>query len=219
MRALITLMICLTGCIEDPPATLDPRSAPDVGMTDVGVTDAGQLDLGDAAVAPMVDVGVGPLPVRAPLRHREAAVDCVGERPPGGMFDCDAHADEGCGCLADADCADGLNGRCTARDDRTYCVFDACMRDADCGDGRACECDRVSYVVTHNACVNGDCTVDADCGPSGYCSPSNNEAGARFGIAAYYCHTPLDTCIDDADCVTGYCAFSTERGHWACATK
>jgi hypothetical protein len=71
-----------------------------------------------------------------------------------------------------------------------------------------------------NTCVQGNCRVDSDCGP-GYCSPSVDSNGCT-GLVGYYCHTPSDECIDDADCSMKNgpmgCMYSTAQGRWTCQT-
>jgi hypothetical protein len=72
-----------------------------------------------------------------------------------------------------------------------------------------------------NQCLPGNCKTDADCGPAGYCSPNPSPCAAAGGVAAYYCHTPLDTCIDDSDCAayeSGVCFYDAGARDWACAS-
>jgi hypothetical protein len=75
-----------------------------------------------------------------------------------------------------------------------------------------------------NVCVSrGNCVVDSDCGGR-YCSPSPSPwaEGCTGTSPAYYCHTALDTCIDDSDCVVKgnsvffFCALEPPVEHWAC---
>jgi hypothetical protein len=73
-----------------------------------------------------------------------------------------------------------------------------------------------------NTCVPGDCRVDSDCGPGGYCSPTVAPNG--LSLSGYYCHTPLDQCIDDTDCPTagaptpslGFCYYAPTTARWQC---
>jgi hypothetical protein len=74
-----------------------------------------------------------------------------------------------------------------------------------------------------NVCLPGNCQVDANCdGGAGYCSPTyGTDCGPYSGYQGYYCHTPADECVDDADCVSptmgaGYCAYQPTVGHWVC---
>jgi hypothetical protein len=80
-----------------------------------------------------------------------------------------------------------------------------------------------------NVCdPGGNCLVDSDCGPGGYCSPSTGSCYVNPG--PYYCHTPMDTCINDSDCpsvdagtsscpVLTSCAYDPDAGHWGCSNS
>jgi hypothetical protein len=154
-----------------------------------------------------------------PSKHRAAPATCttpaLPPEPdftghtfgPSAKFECKRHED----CL-------GINGRCIIVDtDPPYdpggsrCVFSICNKDGDCT-GAACECGTVV-----NTCIGGNCRVDADCA-SGFCSPSYDQClGTLLG---YYCHAPVDECVDDSDCDTTtfryHCLFDTSLGHWTC---
>jgi hypothetical protein len=102
------------------------------------------------------------------------------------------------------------------------CTYDACQHDADCKPGQACAChDTAKAGNGGNACVAGNCRVDSDCGAGGYCSPSG-DMSCVASVGGYYCHTPNDLCIDDADCASGgfgaQCSYSTTHGRWECTT-
>jgi hypothetical protein len=73
-----------------------------------------------------------------------------------------------------------------------------------------------------NVCKGGNCRTDKDCGAGGYCSPSFGSCGAYLGVVAYYCHTPKDKCVDDADCAAqggGDCRYNPVMGAWMCETS
>jgi hypothetical protein len=120
-------------------------------------------------------------------------------------------------CAADAHCSEGVNGRC--EDLRgAVCTYDECFADSECNTGGPCACEG-GFWSDSNACLAGNCQTDADCG--GYCSPSFGDCGDYAGVIGYYCHTPEDTCLDDADCSgpdtgAGYCMYRPEVAHWAC---
>lgn len=103
---------------------------------------------------------------------------------------------------------------------------DNCMQDSDCASGGVCSCAGNTFAPqlhpSANTCVASNCRVDSDCGPGGYCSPTVSAGcGSFYGVQGYDCHTPADSCINDADCTPasgGYCAFAPEVGHWACYT-
>src|SRR5581483_2271997 len=105
-------------------------------------------------------------------------------------------------CLADTDCSAGQNGRCLPTPGIACvpeCSYDVCRTDTDCATGGPCACRASSTDSTPNVCVPGNCLVDSDCGPSGFCSPSGLIGTCGIG---YYCHTPNDSCVDDADCAS-----------------
>ena len=159
---------------------------------------------------------------RVPLNHRPAEVTCDNERAPG-LADPDPGVPASC--LADIECTEGVNGRCIGNGhDGYYCTYDECFADADCG-GNVCGCGG-GFRSDHNICMSGNCAIDSDCGPGGFCSPSFSDCGNYFGVVAYFCHTPQDECIDDADCGAdggdpwgSYCMFDEGVGHWTCSNS
>lgn len=122
-------------------------------------------------------------------------------------------------CLSDADCAAGDNGRCNNNREIWSCSYDTCYSDATCTTGGPCACEGARSSDA-NACLPGNCQADADCASDGYCSPTFGDCGNYGGVIAYYCHTPADECVDDAECEGGggYCMYRPEIGHWACGT-
>jgi hypothetical protein len=154
------------------------------------------------------------------VEHRASEPTCA-TRGPG------ATAGPGDGqCTGDADCTDGKNGRCLEADTQgpanLYCSYDDCDIDADCPSGKLCECgEPVGQSRTANTCMASNCRVDADCGECGVCSPTVDfTCGDFYGVVGYYCRTPKDTCVVDADCTedgTYFCAFQPETGRWACS--
>jgi hypothetical protein len=156
---------------------------------------------------------------RVPAKHRAVGEECNNTPLPP---EPDAGVSYAFGeCRVHADCTQGINGRCLVVAAGVmvsyYCSYDTCFKDSDCGEG-VCECDGKSV----NRCLSGDCRVDADCGRNGYCSP-NFGGCPSFGIINYYCHTPEDECIDDADCGNydgGYmgihCSYNRDTGKWRC---
>ncbi len=156
--------------------------------------------------------------LREPQKHRAVAEACPMDRPVVNVQD-----DMGEGsCSANEDCDEGDNGRCVNSRGGNMCSYDLCFEDSDCESMGAGVCDcRADNAFEANVCRRGDCRVDSDCGDGGYCSPSFGSCGYYSGVVAYYCHTPQDECVDDADCdenTGAYCAFDTQRGLWACST-
>lgn len=167
--------------------------------------------------APQPDAEPEP-PGRVPVNHRPVAEACDDVRPPGSF---QGEPLEGAECSQDTDCVDGDNGRCT-QGRFVFCSYDHCFADDDCANGMGggvCGCEGAAF-DDGNVCLGGNCRTNADCGPGGYCSPTFGGCGNYTGVEAYFCHTPEDECIDDADCQDqpqGYCAFAPERGLWACS--
>jgi hypothetical protein len=168
---------------------------------------------------------------RVPLKHRAAATTCSPSRLPGA---CAAAANPSTPpaallCKQDADCGAGKNGRCLpmARVVGCVCSYDGCSADSDCMAG-PCECraaaaaaDAVPGYSAANVCKGGNCRVDKDC-TNGYCSPSLGSCGNFGGVVGYYCHTPKDLCVDDADCGTqggGDCRYNQVMGLWKCESS
>jgi hypothetical protein len=123
-------------------------------------------------------------------------------------------------CVRDEDCSAGENGRCTDFRGGWQCTYDTCFTDGACDAGGPCRCEG-AFWTDANTCLAGNCRVDADCGSGGYCSPTFGDCGNYSGVIGYYCHTPADTCVDDADCVeagvgAGYCMYRPELAHWVC---
>jgi hypothetical protein len=110
----------------------------------------------------------------------------------------------------------------------TACSYDACSSDSDCSGVCVCRETALPGVVPDPSrptlCTGaGNCRVDSDCGSGGYCSPSAAfQCGdQQWQYDAFYCHTPMDECINDADCSlqgNAFCAYNPAVGHWACST-
>jgi len=192
--------------------------------------DAGDSQGGDATSdSRTTDDVVGDRAIvgRVPMRHRAAAENCPRPPPPlpdGGVgadsgFVPDASNDQ---CAVDRDCTARGGGHCVSSRVGRICTYDTCYADGDCTMG-ACVCaGGVLGNAGANVCLMGNCRVDADCGANGYCSPTyDTMCGPYSGFRGFYCHTPRDACIDDADCVMGtmmgYCAFQPTVGSWACS--
>jgi hypothetical protein len=154
---------------------------------------------------------------RVPAMHRATAA-CLPilVDPDAPCFSIDGGTEGGC--TKNSNCTNGLNPRCEVFLPRGFCIcqYDTCRSDSDCHafggvDAGACACN--SNSLTDN-CVGGNCRVDADCGPDGYCSPVFDACSGA--INNYFCHTPKDKCIDDADCPGTSCSFVPTDSLWAC---
>jgi hypothetical protein len=181
------------------------RATPKMGHTDGGAGTSGRDAIGTEA--PAESSG------RVPAMHRTTTAceprvispDTVCVPPDGGAVG---------GCTRNSDCTRGLNARCAVflAGKVCTCLFDTCQADSDCRDAGPCACNpslSIGYM-----CTAGNCYVDSDCGDGGFCSPSFDPCEPR--IDGYFCHTPNDTCIDDADCPGGPCAYVMTDSVWAC---
>jgi hypothetical protein len=181
---------------------------------------------GDAATDAHVDAAKADAGV--PVDHRTTAASCPTERGPGPPTQPYPQGQAN-GCVSDSDCTAGTNGRCFPSEGLVGpggCSYDECFTDSDCGPATPCVCRASATDDTANVCDHGgSCAVDSDCGPGGYCSPS--VSGCGNSPAPYFCHTPYDTCIDDADCPTfdadasscptfSSCAYDPQAKFWAC---
>jgi hypothetical protein len=194
--------------------------------------------MSDGAAAPISWDG------RAPLSHREAGADCPRERAEdaGLLWPCgDAAALPGNPCAQDSYCTAGQDGRClcepvfsappgsapdasdqlTILYNQTFCSYDECFVDSDCGPRVPCDCRDPNIYGNPNVCLSAsNCAVDSDCPPPAFCSLSELPPGQTPNIG-YFCHTPNDTCIDDADCPSNGalipdCGFDPTSGIWLC---
>jgi hypothetical protein len=115
-----------------------------------------------------------------------------------------------------------MNGRCNEIGVAVAicgCTYDQCAGDRDCPQGETCACHDSPFAGgAGNTCIAGNCRVDADCGAGGYCSPSPNPM-ACGGLEGYFCRTPNDACVDDADCIGNAfqgCAYDRTSNRWIC---
>ncbi|MGO9836643.1 MAG: hypothetical protein ACLP1X_20805 [Polyangiaceae bacterium] len=222
----------------DAPAIMDGSgTGTDAGMgTDAGPGPDGATDGGpDAAPceATFVEAGASAGDAEVPLYHRTTAC-CPSQRGPGGPNQpyppgfASPLADDAGGCTSDSDCTAGANGRCFPFEGEVGlggCSYDECFTDSNCGSGTPCVCRSSSTDNSANVCdPGGNCAIDSDCGPGGYCSPSWESC---YEGPPYYCHTALDTCINDADCSSldagecslpsATCAYDLQEQRWACS--
>ena len=167
---------------------------------------------------------------RVPLHHRPTPARCPSERGPGPAGQ-PYPSGVASTCTSDSQCTAGVDGRCFPFQGligNGGCSYDECLTDSDCGSGATCLCRGSSADNNANVCVRGgDCVVDSDCGPDGYCSPSV-EQNCLFSNP-YFCHTAMDSCLDDSDCpspsvdagplscpILTPCAFDMHGQRWAC---
>jgi hypothetical protein len=205
----------------------------------LSTTGGGGPDTSSSAGNPDTTSGVG----GGPTYHRAAAAVCPSKRGPGSVADSASldyykktcTGDHSYCCWSDSQCITGSNGRCNdGGKTGSSCSYDACLSDSDCPSGTPCLCRSSPTDNSPNSCVSGgNCVVDADCGSAGYCSPSPSPD--RCGPGAYYCHTPLDTCVNDTDCppiagqdppgsgfscelpsIAPTCSYDAQAKHWAC---
>jgi hypothetical protein len=203
------------GPTNDPPAGCHGAEATPAGIVfyccPCGGAVAGGHDGGGTEVA------AG----RAPQNHRANNAQCLGVAPPSDSS-CPALAGAPASdCETDSQCASGSNGRCESNGGGPagcHCSYDTCTDDDACKTGGPCVCHGSAYLRGGNVCATGNCQIDADCGAGGFCSPSLSPTSC-FGLAGYYCHTPNDQCVDDADCAAGngtQCMYDVGARRWQC---
>ena len=163
-------------------------------------------------------------PTRPATQHRADDTQCQAPRGPGNCSAPSSLVDGGAQfqCGTDSDCTAGTNGRCGNGGGPAgcWCSYDECATDSDCPAGKTCACHGSPYTYgAGNVCVPGNCRVDSDCGSGGSCSPSAQTLCGDAGsyCLGYYCHTPSDECVNDADCASGLtCVYSATAAHWTC---
>ncbi len=217
-------VVALAGCggIADKPAPSSDDGGTS-GSTEGG-SSSGGADAGISSIDAVADTGAS----RAPQQHRPTDAQCSAPVAPG---DCNGPFPGDAGCASDSVCTAGTSGRCINRGGGPaapcYCTYDECAHDTDCPTGQLCACHDSPYTDSHdNTCMPGNCRIDTDCGPGGYCSPSATPADCGDGLAGYYCHTPMDACIDDSDCppsstnpgIPG-CTYSLADARWECVQR
>jgi hypothetical protein len=193
----------------------------DSGSSDARAPGSCESTFVDAATLSAADA-------RVPLHHRPTPACCPAERGPGPAGQ-PYPSGVASTCTSDSQCRTGLDGRCFPFQGLVGnggCSYDECLTDSDCGSGAACLCRGTSADNSANVCVRGgNCVVDSDCGPGGYCSPSVEQSCLFPHL--YFCHTAMDTCIDDSDCpsvdpgprscsILTPCAFDRQEHRWAC---
>lgn len=226
-RSAVLLFVAL-GCSSTVVSVGDAGTPTDTPSVDTGARDVPASDV-PASDVPTLDVPRVDVPPtrRVPMRHRAAAMACSRERP---ASTCMAGFGPPSACTTDAQCTTGVNGRCVGNPhDGCRCNYDTCFADGECSTGGPCECRLSSRGASGaNVCLAGNCRVDADCGAEGFCSPTLGSCGDYGGTVGYYCHTPNDECLDDADCVDRdagflgqrpYCMFARETGRWVCSNQ
>lgn len=124
------------------------------------------------------------------------------------------------GCRSDADCTDGVNGRCDPEKFSTECSCSyGCATDADCPDGWACLCAGVNGLSgALPVCVLSSCDTSDDCGELA-CSFDDALCHDTYAPGRIGCRTEADQCIQTEECdVEGKvddCGISTD-GSWVC---
>jgi hypothetical protein len=197
-----------------------------IGGDDGGVGNDASSGGSDGATG--VDSGTSPdsggaCSARVPKQNRPQGGSCPAQRGPGPTVSNTG----GNSCTKDADCTAGHNGRCVPLGfgPLVYsCSYDECFVDSDCPGNVPCDCRDSDSSLAPNVCGTGsECRVNADCASSsscGWCSPTEVPSQFCFGRnTTYVCHTPSDTCIDDADCgMSGSCNLDPMTKHWACVS-
>jgi len=103
------------------------------------------------------------------------------------------------GCSSDADCTDGMNGRCYPCETVDLCSYDECFTDDDCAGDTQCVCG-AGIVLGANRCLGRT----EGCG--GGASAVTYSDWSGISVAGLACLTTRDTCRSNAECGPGeYC--------------
>lgn len=156
---------------------------------------------------------------RVPSGHRVTASSCANTFS---LAEPVLPVSEGSLCTKHTDCNNGLNGKCerVLEDPKPAlytCTYANCTNDFDCGKNAVCFCSSSAQAQ----CLSvGNCRTDSDCntGEYSYCSPSSSWDCINYrSIDGFHCHTPSDSCIDDADCsASEFCNYDSTNGYWRC---
>jgi hypothetical protein len=213
----MSFLVIVSGLVADACSRdLADAGAGGTGGTSVGGAGGGAGAGGGGGDSGNVGGSAGAYQLRAPAQHRVASDVCSVDRGAGGAGDpvyCGAGGTTGQLCT-------GLNPACCVPPTQPgflpvpYCTADQCATDSDCPGTSICSCGGGGTSCTRNYCQSAGCRVDADCGAGMYCSPSL----ILCTFSVYTCHTPNDTCADNADCPpgSGTCNYDENAGRWRC---
>lgn len=239
MKARLALVACLMGSIagceahtgatsasggsSDGGAVNDASAGSSGALSSVPTNVAGESSNGGTASNASAGSSGGLSAV--PTNHRPNDVTCPQERGPGSA----SVVDE---CSQDAECTQGINGRCISPNvvgpfGGSRCSYDQCFSDADCPANQPCKCRESAALNLPNICIaGGNCRIDSDCGLDGFCSPSlfyidssidaTSSSGSGFATFGYFCHTSKDRCRNDSDCDASNCRPAAGCGFMAC---
>jgi hypothetical protein len=217
-HALLVGLTAAVGCSSTSPLN------PDAGATGTTKTTGrdGGTEAGSGGTSGASRLGgANGTTERVPQNHRANNAQCL-DVAPMGAADCPLVASAPASdCQTDSQCTSGLNGRCENNGGGPAgcnCSYDTCTRDDACQTGGPCACHGSPYLSGGNVCAPGNCQIDSDCGAGGFCSPSLSPMSC-FSLSAYYCHTPNDQCVDDADCPKdsgSRCMYDVTARRWQC---
>jgi hypothetical protein len=157
---------------------------------------------------------------------RSEVIECDSYREAGPVWDADGDGQldtedyEEADCLSDAECTDGLNGRCIGDEwgYQVYCSYDQCLTDEDCDNGAVCAC---GGDEDRNVCMSSSCTINSDCAEGELCVQDT----FACHDSGWHCMAPDAACLSDSDCPDeegasaplgmGDCTYSD--GAWECA--
>ena len=186
---MLTALAVLVGCASGGGAT-DSANSKDSGTADLTCANAESLLLDDGSPSGFERCDDGAI-------NRVSAETVDPSNPNESCLPSDSGT-----CTADAECADGANGRCTREQDWfgdmvCGCEY-TCSTDADCAAGEACVPAEVRGGEVHPACAPAECRTGEDC-PSGVCGLSDYFNGCGY-FTALVCRSGADTCEGDRDC-------------------
>jgi hypothetical protein len=125
-------------------------------------------------------------------------------------------------CTQDSDCP--ANAPCACRPSSSDSAPNACATgsncrvDADCGTGGFCSPSLVGSPCGCNSEIFCQADSGSSCGetgPDGVMKSVPCSCNGNCGHG-YFCHTAGDSCLNDSDCVGGYCNFDLTSQAWIC---
>ncbi len=126
-------------------------------------------------------------------------------------------------CASDSDCVG--NAPCLCRSSNsdtsanTCATASNCRVDADCGRFGFCSPSLLGPCgcISEAFCDASSAGACSETGPDGVTRSVPCSCSGKCGNG-YFCHTPKDSCLDDADCPRGACIFDLTSQAWMCAS-
>ncbi|MBT9554904.1 MAG: hypothetical protein IV100_02695 [Myxococcales bacterium] len=197
--SLRALLLGAIGCQAEEPRCVDPTPV----LLESGAA-SGFEKCADGAINRVASVAYDP------MNGGEA---CRGDEPAGG-------------CLTDAECSVGTNGRCVHRvgfEGNPFCNCEyACATEADCATGSVCVPPELGSGTSFPQCVEAACRGGSDCA-SGECGLVDFFDGCSQLTELHCRNAEVDECRGDGDCVhlgaSGSCVVKPGGNAFTCVNQ